>query len=367
MKNRNAIKLVTLFVAVLMVFALSACGGTGNTEPPADTGPAESNEDTGSAPPPVTGETYRVIMANSASHPSQVTTFMRAFKERVEAESNGKIIVDLFEGGSFGTNNEILQALQNGSIQWAGFPIGFFTVIAPEVTIIDLPYLMDDPMQAFDVLNGDTPVLDAYLANQGLYAPSWMYESPKEISTLKTRIETVADMRGLKIRTYSSPVCQDVLTALGASPQSIPSPEVPTALQTGTLDGIESGISFHAPIRLSDYTKFYHKGFLGVANPIPSMFNKAFIDSLPDDIRKIIVDAAVELILGDIKVYAVQDDENNYKLYEEDDSVEIVIPSAALLAETRAAIEPVTTEYIGKSGEMKGIYEELKALADKMR
>jgi TRAP-type C4-dicarboxylate transport system substrate-binding protein len=292
---------------------------------------------------------------------------MRAFKEKIEAESNGRITVELFEGGSFGTNNEMLQALQNGSIQWVAFPVGFFTTIAPDLAIIDLPFLLESPMEAFEVLNGDTPALDQYLASQQLYAPAWMYESPKEISTTKQKIEKLSDFKGLKIRTYSSPVCQDTLTAFGASPQSLASPDVPMALQQGTIDGIECGISFYAPIKLYDMTKYYYKGLLGVPNPIPGMFNKEFIDSLPDDLRALVVDTSVEMLTGEIKDYAIQDDVNNYKLIEGLDTVEVIIPSEELLAECKAAVEPVAEKYINESANMKSIYDELKAAAEANR
>ena len=65
-------------------------------------------------------------------------------------------------------------------------------------------------------------------------------------------IQTVEDMKGLKIRTMSVPIHLEMFEAMGASPTPMNSSEVFSALQQGVVDGQENPCS-------NIYSNKYHE------------------------------------------------------------------------------------------------------------
>ena len=355
--SKNGRKRWSLILAVIFVLAisLSGCSSGGTDEPAAANTSTSTDADK--------GETYVLRWGNTAAYPSQPNVIMRDFKKALESKTD-RIKVDLYEASAFGGPNEMLQGLQNGSMQAVSIPAGFFATVAPDITVLDLPFLFSDPDEANTILNGDTPALDAYLNAQGLEAVAWIYESGKDI-LLNKKVEKLADLKGLNIRTYSSPASQDEISAFGAIPVMLASADVSMGLQQGTIDGVHCGNTFSVPAKLYELADYYLKA-PGTQNPIPVMFSKAFLDSLPDDLRELVISTTKEIVMGSGYDYSVKYVEDCYKELENSD-IEIIEPSESLMAEMQAATAGLAGKYTSKSENIKKIYDELVKARDANR
>jgi TRAP-type C4-dicarboxylate transport system substrate-binding protein len=65
---------------------------------------------------------------------------------------------------------------------------------------------------------------------------------PRALTTSKTAVRTIEDIKGLKIRTPEVAAITEAFKAFGANPTPIKASEIYTALQTGLVDGQENGI-----------------------------------------------------------------------------------------------------------------------------
>ena len=218
------------------------------------------------------------------------------FKDYVEAASNGRIAVELFIGTQLcSTGAECLEGVSEGSIDVYISTSGGAAGIFPFVQVLDLPYLMSDDRVAEAVLQSDfvrtmrdmalevsdNTVRLMTIGNTG----GW-----RNFANTQRRIQTPADMEGLKIRTVVADLPQELVTALGASPTPIPWPELFTSFQTGVVDGSKNGITDIMGMKFPDaglqYITLDGHAYMGA---LWWMNNEMFMD-MPEDLRRVVVD-----------------------------------------------------------------------------
>ena len=93
----------------------------------------------------------------------------------------------------------------------------------------------------------------------------------------------------------SSPLILDQFKALGANPTPIDFGETYNALQNGTVDGEENPLVSIVSMKFYEVQKnctISNHAYLAYA----LLFSKSFWDTLPEDIQKIIDDAATEAV-----------------------------------------------------------------------
>ena len=279
-----------LSIAMVLCICLSACGGGGSSTPAADQG------GTGESAAPVenTGETYIIRMGCATVLPSHPNQFMEEFKEALESKSD-QFQVELYPANQLGSNTQMIQGLQNGTVQAVILPVGFFTTIAPIMNILDMPALVPDSEMQYEMLN-KTEVGDAFreeISKLGMTPLSYLYCVEKEL-LLDTPIETMDDLRGLKIRSFDSEVAQNEITAYGASPVSMSTNDLALALQQGAIDGLLNDVTMYDPMKLYEQAPYLIKA---PSNPTSNcvMFSNQLLDQLPDDLRQILEETVEEV------------------------------------------------------------------------
>jgi TRAP-type transport system periplasmic protein len=232
---------------------------------------------------------------------------MTAMKNRVEKESGGRLVFKLYLGGQLGGEVETLRSLQRGRVQAWGGSVGALAGLIPELQLLEFPYLFHSLDEADHVL--DQVLFKPYsdlLAAKGLSLQSWNENGWRHIGTKDKPILAPGDAKGLKARSQPSPIHLRMWKALGSNPVAISVPEVLTSLQTGVVDGFDNSplfttaTSWHTAIKHYVLTQHMYQ-------PGAVVFNKAFLDKLPEDLRKILIgDAKAEAAVGRAGVRALE-------------------------------------------------------------
>lgn len=171
------------------------------------------------------------------------------FKNYVENASNGSIAVEIFMGTQLcATGEECLAGLADGSIDIYQSTSGGAAGIFPYLQVLDLPYLMDDDRVAEEVLEGD---FTNYLRKKALEDSGDMVRLMtigntggwRNFANTERRVQSPADLEGLKLRTVPADLPQELTRSVGAAPTPIPWPELFTSLQTGVVEGTANGIT----------------------------------------------------------------------------------------------------------------------------
>ncbi len=163
------------------------------------------------------------------------------FAKRVGEKTGGAIRVEVFPAGQLGNDSQILDGAKLGAIDLAMTGNPFFSSFAPEMNVLDLPYLFRDYDQAYKVLDG--PIGERLLKaveRSGLKGLGSLEIGFRNLTNSKRPVKVPGDVKGLKIRTTPNPAHLQAFRLLGANPVGMPFTEVYLALKTGTVDGQEN-------------------------------------------------------------------------------------------------------------------------------
>lgn len=284
-------KFLALVLACLMVLTLVACGSkTDNTPAPADSTPSQT--DTTPAPAPADNTVYKMLVGSTVQDDSASGIAMiEYFKPYLEEKSGGRIQVDYQGNSVLGSDRELYEALQLNTVQASFGPMSTLANFEPNYAVCDFPFLFSDKEDAYAQLDGEFGAkLAENLPNVGMRLLAYGENAFRNISNSKRAINTMEDLKGLKIRVMESPVNVATYTAMGTSPTPMAFSELYTALQQGTVDGQDNGVVLTYTSKLYEVQSYYtFTKHLYAANGM--VVSEAFYQSLPADLQQVLTDA----------------------------------------------------------------------------
>lgn len=229
---------------------------------------------------------------NNKGHP--IVMGMEKFAELVAAKSGGKLTVKVFPGGTLGSDQANVSALQGGTLEMASMNSGIFASLAKEFAIYDFPFLFGNGKEADAVMDGAIgKKLHTMLEAKGVVGLTYFELGFRNITNGKRPVTKVEDLEGLKLRVIPNPINVDWVKALGANPTPLPWPEVYAALEQKAVDGQENPVATINSAKLYEVQK--HLALTNHQyNPQSVVISKKFWDTLSAAEKKILQDAANE-------------------------------------------------------------------------
>ena len=173
------------------------------------------------------------------SHP--VHQAIEVFAEEVSKNSKGKLEVKIFPDGQLGSEREVLELLQIGSIAMTKVSAATMANFAPEYKVLGVPYLFRDKEHLFRVLEGDIGEDILESGSDFLLRGLCFYDAgSRSFYTKEKPVNTPEDLKGLKIRVMNHQLSVEMVNALGGSATPMAYGELYTALQQGVVDGAEN-------------------------------------------------------------------------------------------------------------------------------
>ncbi len=165
-----------------------------------------------------------------------------AMAESVQARTDGRIQIEVFADGVLGSEEAMLAATRDGSLELTIVASGLLGAYAPEIGLLDMPFLFRDVAHARDVLDGPVGHEYAELANAaGSPVLGWAENGARHL-TANRPIRNAADLQGLKLRIMPAPVLIESFIAMGAAAGSLSGTMLYEALRIGTFDAEENPI-----------------------------------------------------------------------------------------------------------------------------
>jgi tripartite ATP-independent transporter DctP family solute receptor len=215
------------------------------------------------------------------------------FKEWVEAESRGSLIVELYSGGQLGGDRDAIEGIRLGTIEMTVAGAGIFANFDPQMGVTALPFLFDSAEQAWAFTDSELNArVTRRLVRKGIRTLGHWDNGFRCITNSIRPIHSPADVSGLKIRTPENPVIIATMAALGADPSPLPWTELYMALQQGAFDGQEN------PIPTIYVNKLYEtQDHLAITNhvyePMPVVISEFSWKRLTADERRVIEQAVL--------------------------------------------------------------------------
>ena len=166
------------------------------------------------------------------------------FAEEVNNRTEGRVSIKVFPSGQLGSEKEVIEGLQFGSVQAGLIGSGSFQGIEPRMGIIEMPYAWGARDQAFAALDGDLGVaLADMLDGKGIKVLGWWENGFRNITNNVRPVEKPEDLAGLKIRVTPDNVRLATFEGLGAEPAPLSFGELYSALQQGLFDAQENPLA----------------------------------------------------------------------------------------------------------------------------
>jgi len=275
--------LVVLLIAMLSMFAFTACGGSG--EP---TGETESSAEGNTAE-----KTYSFRLAThyNTSHPGY------AALERITADlaekSNGAIQITIYPSSQLGDYTLTYEDLMRGSVDLALIPIP--SQYDPRLEMNFIPYLVTDYsdmetafgpdsyfFQEYTNIHGELGVKLLGIYVEGLIGFGFT-DMPKNYADAATA-------KGDMVRCPAIEVYNLVTEDMGYSATTIPYADLYSALQTGVVDGWIGGTPQLNYTDFKDVIKYY-VAYNVFAENIGFFMSQKVYDTLPAEYQTMIEDA----------------------------------------------------------------------------
>jgi TRAP-type C4-dicarboxylate transport system substrate-binding protein len=220
--------------------------------------------------------------------------FIKFYKEALEKASHGRIEVKIYPRSELGPIPRMIDGLQLGTIEAYIGPADFYVGVDPRFGVFSTPMLFKNNDHASDVVLD--PALNNYILTLGV---------PKGIVGIgtfglgssnyaaKSPIMRLSDFAGKKLRVNATAMEREKMKRLGATAVPMPLNEVLPSLQRGVIDGTMSGTSIFVAFKFNDVVKV-----ITVTNDTMlvslAVVSKVWLDKLPADLRKMVVDVGKE-------------------------------------------------------------------------
>ena len=229
------------------------------------------------------------LTADSPTDPYAITA--HAFKDELEAAMPGRVEVQLFPNRQLGDDKEILEGLQFGTIDMGIITNAVVANLEPTYQLVDLPFLFGSAEQAHEVLDGEVgQQLAANLREHGVVSLGAAEGGFRNMINNTRPVRTPEDVEGVKYRTMQNPVFIEMFSSLGGSPVPMAWGEVFTAMQQGTVDGLEIPTSVVNSNNYADVTR-YLSFTRHTYSAIHLLMSERSLNGLPEDVQQAVIEA----------------------------------------------------------------------------
>lgn len=270
--------------------------------------------------------------------------------------SGGRLKLEIFPAAQLGKGQDMVQQVADGNLDFAIDGAALLAQWDKRLSVFEAPYLVRD-FEHFRRMAaspfGDT-VFRELREKRGIRTLDPWYFGTRQTTTRDRAINTVTDMKGLKLRVPEVPLYMDFARAVGAAPTPMAFAEVYLGLQTGTVQGQENPLPTINAAKFYEVQKFINLTSHIVLGLFPMMSEKTWGSLAPAD-REIVAKAFAEG--GRVNDEMTMRDESRLLAFFKEKGLTVATPD---LAPFRQAMAPVYAKYEEIWG--KGVADALAAI-----
>lgn len=282
-------------VAALATLALilAACSSDSDDSAPPD--PSDNGSD---APEEEELEPVVIrIVGDFPPPPFNTSVSMEWFKEAIEERIPGSEVRDFYAGQLYNTGAEALEALASGNLEINYGQFGKDAAFEPAHGVISQPASLTTVGAIAKIGETDYAKLLAERM-EALGVTPLAYASTSFFLGFGGKCPHPAvpdDLKGLSIRTFEPVILPNVLPLWGANPIAMAFADVPSALETGVVDGLFTSVGGWLAVKtqVPCYTAF-GVGATG-QDPYNITASSAWLDSLNARTREVVVETVEEM------------------------------------------------------------------------
>lgn len=342
-------KLMATILTLTIVLAL-LCGCTGSTSKESTAENTDAAADSSSE-----GTDGTIYEWTLGTHHPDTTPAVQAIKDfiaELDEKTGGRIKINLSTGGALGSQREIVEAVNLGTIQIGYGETGVYSNYNEDLGTFILPFMFETKEQFYAAMDGEAAAYynEVLGESSNLTILAW-FDGGKRDVYCKDPLNSLDDLKGIKIRTPESSVYVELFKALGSNPTAIAATEMYSAIQQGVVDAMEGSMDTGVNYKIYEVAPYcLQTGHIMCDCGL--VINKDVYNSLPEDLR-VILDECVE------KMEANQ--RNIFNELEEDYYNELVAHGVTFvqadIAKAKELVSGYVNEFLGDNETRNTLYE----------
>ncbi len=285
------------------------------------------------------------------------TIAMDKFAELLAEKTGGEITLQMFHGGTLGSQPDAIEQVRLGGLEIGNFNLGPVGPIAAEANVVSLPFIFKDVPHMFRVLEGEGGRMIADgMAAKGLVVLSWYDAGARSFYNAEKPINEPADVSGMKVRVMNNDLYSGMISQLGGNPSPMAFAEVYQALKTGVVDGAENNWPSYESTGHFEVAGYYS---LSQHLIIPECLciNADVYNGLSDELKAAVTEAAVESAQLQRELWAERETASRKKV----EAAGVVTNEVADKAPFQAAMAPVYEAYLSENPDLRPLVELIQA------
>jgi len=219
--------------------------------------------------------------ADSKNDPYAITA--HKFAEALEEVSPGTFKVQFFPNRQLGDEKQMLEGLSFGTMDMAVITNAVLANLEPAFLLNDMPFLYSSSEQAHELLDGEIGAeLMGKLNSRGIIGLGFAESGFRHMLNNVRPVKKPEDISGVKYRVMQNPVFVSMFQSLGGEAVPMAWGEVYTAVQQGTIDGLEipipviKGNNYSEVVRYLSLTRHTY-------TTLELLMSKSVFEKLEDD------------------------------------------------------------------------------------
>lgn len=226
-----------------------------------------------------------IKFATLAPEGSTWMTVMTELDRELQSKTAGQVKFKMYPGGVSGDEKDVVKKVRIGQLHAAGFTGVGLGEIAPEVRVLDAPWLIRDARELDYVYKAFDKRFAAAVDKAGFVLLGWTELGPVLVFS-KNPIALPEDMRKAKMWVWEGdPIAQAAYKALGVSPVPLSVVDVLSSLQTGLIDAVYGPPMGVVALQWFSKTKFIYPVPMAYGTGAVLLSKKAF-DKIPPEHQK---------------------------------------------------------------------------------
>ncbi len=288
---------------------------------------------------------YTIKLAALAPEGTHWSDVGRSLAQYVFEHTGGRARVVWFFGGVMGDETDAVRKIRMGQIQGGGFTLVGLGKIAPEIKVLELPFLFRSYGEVDHLLTAMAPEFSRIFREKGFVFAGWLEVGFIRLFS-RTPLRVREDLARVKMWTWSEDaLAEATLRAMGIRtvvPLNIT--DVLTSLQTGLVDAFYGPSYATLALQWHDHAR-YVSDFSFAYTPAAIVFDGKFFRGLPRDIRTVLGDAC-DRFLPQLVILIRKDEQDSLDSLQSA-GLSVVPMDAASLADIQTRTAPLYTEFAG--------------------
>ena len=267
------------------------------------------------------------------------------FAADVDKATGGKLKITVHNNASLFKANEIKRAVQSGQAQIGEILISNYSNEDPIYGLDSVPFLATSFSDAEKLWKASHKTIEDHFAKQGLkvlYAVPW---PPQGIYSSKP-LNTIADMKGLKMRTYN-PATSRIAELAGAQPVTIQAAELAQAMATGAVNANMTSAATGYDSKAWEQVKYFYDAQAWLPKNIVFVNEKSF-QAVDKPTQEAVLKAAAD---AEARGWKISEEKTKWYLEQlAKNGMTVAPPSPTLAGELKKIGDTMTAEWTKQAG-----------------